>query len=74
MGPRLRGTFGRKAGTLDGYPFSDALKESRIVWNAETLDRWLADPDQLVPGNEMSFRVPKPEERAAIIEYLRSLK
>ena len=74
MGPRLRGVFGRRAGTADGYPYSDALKAVRAVWDAKTLDKWLADPDALVPGNDMSFRVEKPEERTAIIEYLRNLK
>jgi cytochrome c len=73
IGPRIRGVYGRKAGTGEGFPYSDALKGSRVVWNSATLDKWLADPDQLVPGNDMEFRVGKPDERAAIIEFLRTL-
>ena len=71
-GPKLRGVYGRKAGTVDGFPYSDELKASRIVWDAVTLDKWLTDPEALVPGNDMAFRVSKAEERAAIIEFLRS--
>ena len=74
MGPRLRGVFGRKAGAVEGFPYSDALKGSHVVWNAESLEKWLADPDQFVPGNDMSFSVHKGEERAAIIEFLRTLE
>jgi len=72
-GPRMRGVFGRKAGAVPGFPYSDALKDSGISWNAATLDKWLSDSDQLVPGNDMAFRVPSAQERAAIIEFLRNL-
>jgi cytochrome c len=71
-GPKLRGVYGRKAGVVDGFPYSDELKASRIVWDAVTLDKWLTDPEALVPGSDMAFRVPKAEERTAIIEFLRS--
>jgi cytochrome c len=72
-GPRLRTIYGRKAATAAGFPYSDALKNATFNWTAETLDKWLADPDEFLPGNDMAFRVPKPEERAAIIEYLKSM-
>ena len=74
MGPKLRGVIGRKAGVSGDFPYSDALKGSQLVWTAETLDKWLADPDALVPQNDMSFQTPKREERAAIIEYLGTLR
>lgn len=74
VGPKLRGIVGRKAGAEPGFPYSDSIKASQVVWNAEALDKWLADPDQFMPGNDMSFRVPKAEERLAIVEYLRALK
>ena len=74
MGPRLRGVVGRKAGTIGGYPYSDALKASGIIWDTAAIDKWLADPDAVVPGNDMSFRVSTAGERVAIIEYLRTLK
>src|SRR5215510_4447458 len=50
VGPRHNGVFGSKAGSVAGYDYSDALKNSGIVWNGETLDPWLANPQALVPG------------------------
>jgi cytochrome c len=70
-GPRLAGVFGRRAGSVAGFPYSSALRSSNIIWNAKNLDRWLADPDQLAPGNDMAFRLENAEERAKIIGYLR---
>jgi cytochrome c len=70
-GPRLRGVYGRAAASVSGFEYSDALKASHITWDAATLDKWLADPEQVVPANDMSFRLVKPDERAAIIDYLR---
>ena len=72
-GPRLRGVFGRKAGSVPKFPYSDALRNSGIVWKDELLNKWLEDTDQVVPDNNMEFRVPSPSERAALIEYLKSL-
>ena len=72
-GPRLRGVVGRAAGTVKTFQYSDALKNAKHTWNEANLDKWLTDPDSLVPDNDMSFRVPKQEERAAIISYLKSL-
>jgi cytochrome c len=71
-GPRLGGVYGRAAASLDSFEYSDALKKSGIVWNQETLERWLASPDALVPGNDMTFHVEKAEERSAIIAYLKA--
>jgi cytochrome c len=73
-GPRLRGVFGRAAGSDPGYPYSKALKLSHLTWNEATLDQWLTDPDALVPDNDMAFRVSKADERAEIIAYLKSLR
>jgi cytochrome c len=72
-GPRLRGVLGRAAASVPGVEYSDALKSAHLTWDADTLNQWLADPEQLVRGNDMSFRVIKPEERAAIISYLKTL-
>jgi cytochrome c len=72
-GPRLRSVYGRKAGTIDSFEYSDALKKAHIVWDETTLDKWLIDTDTLVPGNDMSFHVPKAEERTDIIAFLRSM-
>jgi cytochrome c len=70
-GPRLGGVYGRAAASLDSFAYSEALKKSKIEWNDATLERWLADPDQLVPGNDMAFHVEKAAERNAIIAYLK---
>jgi cytochrome c len=72
MGPKYRGLFGRKAGTVAGFDYSKALQESGIVWNEELIDRWLTNPDKLVPGNLMGFRVRDAQERADIIAYLKT--
>ena len=70
-GPRLRGVYGRAAGSMDSFQYSDALKKSRIVWTDETLDRWLTDTEKLVPNNDMTFHVEKIDERREIIGYLK---
>jgi len=70
-GPRLGGVYGRKAGTVRGFPYSDALKKSGIRWTDKTLDLWLAGPERQAPGTDMQFQVDKEEERAAIIAYLK---
>jgi cytochrome c len=72
-GPRLGGVFGRRAGSVSGFGYSAALKNAKLTWDAVTLDKWLADTESLVSGNEMAFHVEKAEERRAIIEYLRTL-
>ncbi|MGA9717060.1 MAG: heme-binding domain-containing protein, partial [Acidobacteriaceae bacterium] len=71
-GPRLGGIVGRTSGSVSSYQYSAALKKAHIVWDETTLDKWLTNPDQMVPGTEMDFYVPKPEERQAIVRYLKS--
>ena len=68
VGPRHRGVPARR---LPDYPYSDALKSSNIVWNEETLDKWLTDPQALVPGAKMFFHLAKPQDRADVIEFLK---
>jgi cytochrome c len=70
-GPRLRGVYGRVAGSLDSFKYSDALKKSKITWTDERLDKWLTDTEKLVPDNDMTFHVERPEERGEIIAYLK---
>ena len=70
-GPHLRGVFGRTAGQVPGFDYSSVLKDSHIVWNEFTLDRWLTDPDAFVPGNNMNFPVPKPQERQDLIRFFK---
>ena len=72
-GPALRGVFGRNAASLSGFEYSDGLRKARVVWDAQTLDRWLTDPEAVVPDTDMAFRLARPDERAAIIAYLKQL-
>jgi cytochrome c len=72
-GPRLRGVVGRAAGSVKTFQYSEALKNAKHTWNEANLDKWLTDTESVVPDNDMTFRVPNQEERAAIISYLKSL-
>lgn len=73
-GPSLSDLFGRKAGTVPGFlRYSDALKRSGVVWNEETLDAWLKDPEKFIPGNDMAFPGIKDDKlRRDLIAYLRA--
>ena len=72
-GPRLRGVFGRTSGTVPSFKYSDALKAAHITWDATTLDKWLAGPEQFVPDSDMAFQLVKADERVEIIAYLKQL-
>jgi cytochrome c len=67
-----RSVYGRKAGGVEGFQYSAALRKLQVVWNAETLDRWLTNPTAMAPGTAMGVRVPQEQDRADIIVYLRS--
>jgi cytochrome c len=71
VGPRLAGVVGRKAGTISAFPYSDAVKKSAVVWNEAVLDKWLTDPESVIPDTDMAFRLDNPAERAAIIAFLK---
>jgi cytochrome c len=71
VGPPLRGLFGRRAGTLPEYPYSEALRASQVVWNRRSLDAFLANVQGFVPGNRMlSGGVPSAGARADLIFFL----
>ena len=70
-GPRLAGVVGRKAGTVSGFPYSDAVRNSAVVWNETVLEKWLTDPETVIPDTDMAFRLDNPVERAAIIAFLK---
>jgi cytochrome c len=72
-GPRLRDVYGRVSGSVSAFKYSDALKNARITWNSDSLDKWLTDTDKLVPDNDMTFRVVSADERSSIIAYLKQL-
>ena len=61
-GPRLRGVYGRKAGTVADFSYSDELKAAHIMWDDQSLDRWLTNPDAVVSDNDMAFHVSNPQE------------
>jgi len=71
VGPPLAGVVGRRAGSVPGYPYSEALAKSGIVWSAATLGKWLAGPRDFVPGALMPMSVPDASTRRDIIAYLR---
>jgi len=72
VGPRHCGLFGRLAGSVPGFAYSEAMKKSKIVWNDKTLDRFLAKPLAMVPGTAMTYDgVPDAAERADLITYLK---
>jgi cytochrome c len=74
VGPRHRGVVGRKAGSLPDFNYSKAVKKSEIVWDEQTLDKWLTNPQAFIPGQRMNFKVADPTDRADIIAYLKTLK
>jgi cytochrome c len=74
IGPRHRGVVGRRAGSLEDYNYSPALKSSGLTWDPATLDRWLSNPSALVPGTKMFFKLDSAQDRADVIAYLEELK
>jgi cytochrome c len=73
-GPRLAGVYGRTAGSVASFNYSDALKSSHITWDADSLDKWLAGPDKFVPDTDMAFHVESAAERSALIAYLKEVR
>jgi cytochrome c len=74
-GPSLAHVWSRKAGTVEGFlRYSDALKHANVVWTESTLDKWLANPEQFVAGNNMTFPgLRENKDRQDVIVYLRVL-
>jgi cytochrome c len=70
-GPVLEGLIGRKAGTLAGYPFSDAMRNSGLTWDEATLDRFIASPQSVVPDTRMIYAgMDDPKQRKAVIDFI----
>lgn len=75
VGPRHCGLIDRRAGSVPGFDYSAAMKQSRLTWSRENLDRFLADPVGTVPGTTMTYAgMPDPKERADLIAYLANAK
>jgi cytochrome c len=75
LGPHLHAIIGRKAGALPNYGYSSALKEAGFTWDDETLDRFIANPEEMMPGNSMKpyGGMASTDSRAEVIAFLRSL-
>jgi cytochrome c len=75
LGPSLRGVVNRKAGSLPGFRYSNAMSRAGFAWTAANLDAYLRDPQAKVPGNHMPFSgLPADKDRADLIAYLQTLK
>ena len=75
IGPSLLGVVGRKAGSVEGFKYSDGMKNANVVWDDSTIDSYLKDPKGFVPKNKMVFvGLPKESDRADVIAYLKTKK
>jgi len=73
MGPPLNNLLGRKAGSLDGYKYSKAMKNSDVVWDEESLDKFITKPRKFIPKTKMSFRgIKKKSLRDDLISFLKN--
>ena len=74
IGPPLYNLLGRKAGTVEGYRYSKAMKNSDVVWDEESLDKFLTKPRKFIPKTKMSFRgIKKKSLRDALISFFKQL-
>jgi cytochrome c len=75
LGPTLFGVVGRKAGTVEGFRYSEANKKSDVTWTPDVLDKYLVDPKKFIPGTTMAFAgIKKDDDRADVVAYLSTLK
>lgn len=75
VGPSLFGVFGQKAGSVAGYAYTDANKNSGLTWDEATLDEYLTAPMKKVPGTKMTYAgMPDAAKRKAVIDFLKTLK
>jgi len=74
LGPSLYGVVGRKAGSVPGFAYSESLKDSGVVWDEPTLDKWITNPGAVIPGNNMAALfegISDASVRAKIIAFLK---
>ena len=76
LGPTLHGIVGRKSGSIDGFQFSSAMQSAGITWDESSLDKFIANPEQVVHGNAMKpyGGIADASERSKIVDYLKTLK
>ena len=73
MGPTLYNLLGRKAGSVEGYKYSKAMKNSGVVWDEESLDKFLTKPRKFIPKTKMSFRgIKKKSLRDDLISFFKN--
>lgn len=70
-GPSHRGVYGRKAGSVNDFEYSKALKKSNVTWNEKTLNKWLTNPEKFIPGQKMGISVSDATERDDLIAFLK---
>ena len=73
QGPSLFNIIGRRAGAMEGFHYSSGFAKADFAWDEATLDSWIANPQEMIPGSVMAYRQARPEIRAAIIAYLKEL-
>ena len=73
IGPSLAGIYGKPSGSVPGYTYSAALKNAHLIWDQQTLDKFLQNPGGLVHGTKMFATVPDADARQRVIAYLKSL-
>jgi len=72
VGPNLHGIFGKKAGTTEGFKYSEALLNSEIIWDEKQIRNWLEKPNDFIPGTTMAFiGITDEAQQTALIEYLK---
>jgi cytochrome c len=75
FGPNLKGVVGRKAASVPGFPYSEALKKSGLIWTEDNLKKWIADSATMVPGTLMAHvSISDPAEQIYLVSYLKTLK
>jgi cytochrome c len=73
VGPAHAGVLGRRVGKAKDFEYSPALAQSKLVWSRANLERWLTDPEKLIAGQRMGYRMPVAQERADVVAYLATL-
>lgn len=73
QGPNLWGVFGSKAAGKASYSYSPSLAGAPVIWNEESLNRWLEAPEEMVPGSRMGYAMHNEERRKLILDYLKTL-
>jgi cytochrome c len=73
LGPHLLGILGRRAGSVEGVRYSQDLQSADFVWDEQSLDRFLANPRQMVSGTSMLVNLPNEDQRKSIIAYLKTV-